>query len=194
MLSKPQSTSITSQTYISLRDKRLKASLNHSLLFFFCPRSFPSIYLLFTQTSSSLPLSLTCSFILSSWWVANLTWRRTSSSRRRRASAAWWSCCPTARWRARPRSGACSQPYCARACATCRPAPRWAWSSRCCSKWALWTTWLQVRHAEEVTVHETQWKGKIHDVIYKCLIREIWVLRSRHAGKLHTKRPSFVNY
>lgn len=37
MLSKPQSTSITSQTYISLRDKRLKASLNHSLLFFLSP-------------------------------------------------------------------------------------------------------------------------------------------------------------
>jgi len=85
----------------------------------------------------------------SSWWVASLTWRWTSSSRRRRASAAWWSCCPTARWRARPRSGACSPPSSARACATCRPAPKSASYSRCCSRWALWTTWSQVRRRED---------------------------------------------
>lgn len=153
MLSKPQSTSITTQTYISLRDKRLKASLNHSLFYLiFGHHSFPSTISSAHKHPTACLLFLTCSFILSSWWVANLTWRRTSSSRRRRASAAWWSCCPTARWHAKPRSGACSQPYCARVSATCKPAQRWAWSSRCCSKWALWTTWLQVRRVEGVTV------------------------------------------
>lgn len=56
MLSKPQSTSITTQTYISLKDKRLKASLNHSLFYlFFGHHSFPSTYLLCTQTSYCLP-------------------------------------------------------------------------------------------------------------------------------------------
>lgn len=80
-----------------------------------------------------------------SWWVVSLIWRQTSSSRTPRASAVCWDCWSTATPAARRKSGACSPPSCARASATCKRAPRWASSIRCCPKWAWWTTWLQVR-------------------------------------------------
>lgn len=135
-------------------DRRLNASLNHSFFVFsllllasshtpflnigplsLLPKPTPPPHSLF-------PLPLPC--LSSSWLAASLTWKWTSSSRRRRALAAWWSCCPTARLRARLRSGACSPLSSARACVTCKPAPKSASFSRCCSRWAQWTIWLQV--------------------------------------------------
>lgn len=82
--------------------------------------------------------------LLRSWSEASLTWRRTSSSRRRRASAAWRSCWSSATSPARLKSGACSPPSFGKVSATCKRVRRWASSSRCCSKWARWKTWLQV--------------------------------------------------
>lgn len=85
-----------------------------------------------------------CLILFCSWWVVSLIWRQTSLSRMRKASAAWWSCWSTVTSPARPKSGACSPPSFEKVFVTCKQAPRWASSSRCCSKWARWMTWLQV--------------------------------------------------
>lgn len=85
-----------------------------------------------------------CLISLFSWWGASLIWRQTSSSRMCKVSAAWWSCWSTATSPARLKSGPCSPPSSEKVFETCKWAPRWASSSRCCKDGAQWMTLLQV--------------------------------------------------
>lgn len=97
---------------------------------------------------------------LFSWWGASLIWRKTSLSRMCEVSAAWWSCWSTATSPARLRSGLCSPPSSEKVFGTCKWAPRWASSSRCCKVGAQWMMLLQVMYLGIVNELYSAWNEK----------------------------------
>lgn len=97
---------------------------------------------------------------LFSWWGASLIWRQTSLSRMCEVSAAWWSCWSTATSPARLKSGLCSPPSSEKVFETCKWAPRWVSSSRCCKDGAQWMTLLQVMYLRIVNELCSTWNEK----------------------------------
>lgn len=97
---------------------------------------------------------------LFSWWGVSLIWRRTSLSRMCEVSAAWWSCWSTATSPARLKSGLCSPPSSEKVFETCKWAPRWASSSRCCKDGAQWMTLLQVMYLGIINELCSTWNEK----------------------------------